>query len=52
MAEPYEYDNSVYNDRMNTVMYILFCYPEMSISEAFDKLDDPEFLEELLKKEI
>ena len=42
MDESYTYNNSVYNSRMDAVMYILFCNPEMSFSEAVDELEHSE----------
>lgn len=38
-------------DRSATIMYILSMRPKMTILEALEKVDDPEFLESLLLEE-
>jgi len=43
-----EWDEAA-EDAASTVIQILIRYPEMSIQEAYEKLDDPEFLLSLLK---
>lgn len=36
------------DDRTQTLMMLVQLYPNMSLQEAFEKLDDPEFLENAL----